>query len=266
MKNNTKKIFIRNDDVRNCVDIGLESLVNLSFKMKIPVSYAIEPGNISIDVIKFLKEIYNINSELVEIIQHGFNHNLDNRFKDKIEFGGDRDYLSQFNDLQKGVSIMERDFKDVWFRAISFPFGKYNKNTLKVVNQLKFLAISTSTNFNKQNLIKDFIGRKLKRHFLINKKVSYHTKKVPAFDFYDFGTSVNIIKRYISYDCAEHYNYEELLYSIIKSFKHTDTVGILLHHRFHKKEDFNNLEKIITYFQSQDNYQFTKISNLLPEN
>lgn len=233
-----KKIFFRNDDVRNTLDESLVELTNLHKEFKIPITYAVEPANVSQEVVGWLINEKKHNPNLIEIIQHGYNHNFDNKYSYRMEFGKHRGYQDQYKDLKLGKDLMNEYFGDLWFQAITFPYGSFNNDTIKAISDLGYLASSTSISFSRKHQVKNNIGRFLKLNNICGKKVSYHLKKRPQSNMLDVGVSVNFIKKYISEEEAIHYNLHELQLKILENLKQTNVIGFLLHHRFHK----NNLE------------------------
>ena len=50
-------IFFRNDDVRDKLDQSLVSITELFIDNRVPISHAVEPANVSDEVIKWLIEM-----------------------------------------------------------------------------------------------------------------------------------------------------------------------------------------------------------------
>lgn len=260
---NQKTIFFRNDDVRDTLDESLVELTNLHKKFKIPISHAVEPANVSKEVVYWLLDMKSKYPKLIEIIQHGLNHNLDNKYPYGMEFGRHRGYLDQYNDLKLGQDLMNEYFGDLWFPAITFPYGSYNHYTIKAASDLGFLASSTSINYSCKHRIKNNIGNILKLNSICGKKVSYHLNKRPQSNMLDFGVSVNFVKKYINEEEAVHYDFKELQQKIIKNFKHTNVIGFLLHHRFHKN-NLEVLEELLKWLKQID-VRFCTFKDLVSE-
>lgn len=256
-----KYVFFRNDDLRDVLDAELINITELFIKHKIPIIHAVEPFNISKEVSDWLYDIKKKYPDLIEIIQHGYHHNLNNQFDYGMEFGDKRSYNDQYDDLQKGSTQMDTLFSDQWEKIMTFPYGSYNRNTLKAINDLNYTAISTSIDFSKKHRIKDLIGRTLRQHILLTKKISYHNQKRKPFNFYDYAISINLIKKYLGYDEALHYSLDELISKTNFSLKHTDLIGILLHHRFHKEDYMSTMENYIKYLKD-NNFTFVKFSDI----
>jgi peptidoglycan/xylan/chitin deacetylase (PgdA/CDA1 family) len=254
------KIFFRNDDVRGSLDDSLIQLTELFVKYSVPITHAVEPANVSNNVVKWLIDTKLNSNDLVEIIQHGYNHNNNNKFY-KMEFGGNRSYSDQYEDIHKGYSLMESLFNYHWDKIFSFPYGTYNNQTMEVVNQLKYTAISSSVSYDIKNIIKDYIGVKLNTNKLFNRNISYHLNKRPFTELWDVSTCISVIKEYINEDEAIHFTYEQLISKINHARRFTSVIGILLHHRFHK-DYLSIIDKLLNYLKNND-YSFTKITKVI---
>lgn len=254
-----KVIFLRNDDVRDSLDKELIDLTYLCLKHNVPISHAVEPANITPEVIDWLIEVKKQYPQLLEIIQHGYDHNRKYPEK-KMEFGGTRTYADQFSSIQKGKELMDKFFGDKWNPIFTFPYGTYNEDTLRVIDKLGYEAISSKINFSIKNQFKNKVGNLLSRDFLFNKKVSYHGESRNHFGFKELSVSVNLIHRYIDSNNANHYSKTNILEQISQSERFTKNIGILFHHRFHT-DQFNLIEEIIVHLKEK--YMFSTIMNLV---
>ena len=254
-----KYIFLRNDDVRGELDDELIELTGICVRNKIPLSLAVEPANVSVDVVDWLLDIKSQNPELIEIIQHGYDHNIKNQAV-KMEFGGNRTYLDQLQSLRAGIELMDSYFKNQWSQVFTFPYGTFNKDTLKIIDELGYKAISSKIEFSHKNLLKNRIGTFLKKDFLFGKRISYHPGIRSTFKFKEISVSANVIKKYVDQKNAIHYSSEEVSNQIANASIHTDIIGLLFHHRFHTKE----LSKIEELLKSlKENYKFSTIMDLV---
>lgn len=258
----SKYIFIRNDDVRHIVEPELELLFQMAENKKVPVTMAVEPENVKPSVVAYLLKKKSENPDLVELIQHGLNHNVHGQFPEGIEFGGTRDYQSQFEDLKRGHSLMTDYFGDKWTEILSFPYGSYNFYTLQALEDLKIKAITTSVSYSLKSFAKDLIGQLLNQQLIFGKKVSYHGKIRKPFSFWDLGVSVNFINKYLSYDTASHFDLEILYKKVKDASRHSDFVGILTHHRFHKAKDLQILDELIDRLKF-DGFTFVTMASII---
>lgn len=259
MKQNKAVIFFRNDDVRNKLDNELIRLTELCIKHKVPISHAVEPANVTREVIDWLISIKKLHPALVEIIQHGYNHNLQNPSM-KMEFGGNRDYDDQFADLKKGKDLMDSYFGNLWSHVFSFPYGTYNQHTLKAVDQLGYKAISSKIQFMLKIRLKNFTGKLLGKDTLLGKKINYHPDKRNGYNFREISVSANLIKKYTGPSEADHYTLDEISEQISLAQKHSGIIGVLFHHRFHTRH-FELIENLILKLKNQG-FGFSTINDI----
>lgn len=255
-----KTVFLRNDDVRDRLDAELEELTNICLKHKIAVSHAVEPANVSAEVINWLISTKEKHPTLIEIIQHGYNHNNANP-DIKMEFGGTRSLDDQLKDIMKGKELMDKYFGKLWSPVFTFPYGTYNQSTLTAVSKAGYRAISSKIDFDYKNNIKNKIGRLLSKDFILNKKISYHDTKRKHLEFREFSVSVNLIKKYIDQDKAIHYDKSEMINQIKMASRYTNHIGILFHHRFHT-DQMAMIDSTINYLKD-NRYSFSTIMALI---
>lgn len=255
-----KTIFFRNDDVRDIVDEELIKLVEIFIAAKVPISLAIEPANITQEVVDWLKRKKNNQSDIIELIQHGYDHNKRLIYSKGKEFGGERGFEDQYEDLKKGKEMMDNYFGNLWFPVMAFPYGSYNTPALQALDKLKFKVLSTGVDFSLKHRVKNFVGNTFAKDFILDKKVCYHNEIRKKYKFSEFDTSVNIIKKQISIDKGIHFTLNEIMKMIESDFKHSDVVGILFHHRFHTNE-FIMIEQLVQKLKEKG-YQFSTFEKL----
>lgn len=256
---NKQFIFLRNDDVRNSLDIELIDLTKTCIDLNIPISHAVEPANVTEEVVKWLLEEKRKYPELIEIIQHGYDHNKENPSV-KMEFGGMRDYSDQLVSIKAGKELMDSYFDGHWSPVFTFPYGTYNHDTLKAVDAAGYKAISGKISYSTKNILKNTAGKFLGKNFLLNKKISYHGSKRRDFSFSELSVSANLIKKYIDDKKAEHYDLNEILDQVVISSKYSNVTGILFHHRFHTYQ-MEMIKKLLTTLK--EHYSYSTIMGLL---
>lgn len=264
----TVTVFLRNDDVRATLDESLIQITNLLIKYNIPISHAVEPANVSSKVVDWLLERKLSNPNLIEIIQHGYNHQINyqkvvgGKLR-KGEFGGSRSYMDELETLSKGKELMNNYFSDYWTPIISFPFGAYNSNTIQAANDLMFIGLSSSVSYSKKSAMKDRLGRALGRDILISKRVSYHNLIRKNTSLFELNVSVNLIQKYLNELEAKHFSVEQLVEKFNRSLLNSNVVGILLHHRYHSNF-ISDLERFLVYLKNK-NYNFLTMQGIINE-
>ncbi len=259
----SKYIFFRNDDVRETLDSELVVITNLCIKNNIPISHTVEPANVSKEVVDWLLDLKTKHPELIEIVQHGYSHKLNytNKIGGKLkkgEFGGDRTYEEQFQEIKKGKDILDKYFGDKWFPLFTFPYGARNKATIKAINDAGFKAVNGSMGITHQHRIFYFIGRLLNREMINNRKVSYNLRFKKGTNLFQIDTSLSIIKKYIDEGTnASFYTLEEIKSKTLDYLSNAPTVGIVLHHRYHNStEKIQLLEDYVRWLKTIPNIEF----------
>lgn len=254
-----KYIFLRNDDVRDSLDKELVDLTNICIKNNVPISHAVEPANVGVEVVEWLKKIKSEHPEKIEIIQHGYDHNKNNP-NQKYEFGHKRTYIDQLNSIREGKNIMNFHFGSLWTPVFTFPYGTFNAETLKALQREEYKAISSKIEFTAVNQLKNFIGKSLKMDFILGKKINYHPKMRRNYGLQELSVSANLIKSYQNSNSATHYSIEEVEQQVYNASRYTNVVGILFHHRFHT-DYIKSVEYLIERLKSKG-YIFSTIAKL----
>ncbi len=254
-----KYVFFRNDDVRETLDRELIDLTELCFKHQIPISHAVEPANVTQEVVDWLVRSKKQYPELIEIIQHGFDHNKNNP-ETKMEFGGSSSYEDQFVKIKKGKAMMDSYFGPLWSPIFTFPFGTYNNETLNAINNLNYSAISSKVDYSMKGRLKNMLGRTIGKDILLDKKISYHNLSRKHLKFKEISISANLIKKYTGKSTADHYTKNEILDQVSLSVRYSNIVGVLFHHRFHSNH-IQMIEQLIV--ELKDKYNFSTIMKLI---
>lgn len=254
--------FFRNDDVRGKLDKSLIEITNLFAERDIKICHAVEPANVSPEVVKWL--IMEKEKNNVEIIQHGYDHNVRELYPYGFEFGGKRDYNSQLEDIKKGRMIMDKYFENKWEKIMSFPYGSYNSDTIKALAKQGYYGITSSIGYSLKSRMKDYFGKLLGKDIIFGKKVSYHCMQRQKYGVKEVSVSINIIKKYKGYEIADHYSIDELISKIDNSIKFSRVVGVLFHHRFHTGV-INLIEQLIDFILKIEGCKVKTISEIINE-
>ena len=255
-------IFFRNDDVRNKLDKPLIKITELFIKYKIPLTHAIEPANITKEVINWLKEIKGSNPNLIGLMQHGYNHKIKNKRK-KGEFGGQRKYREQYDDIRRGKELMNDYFGDMWFPAFNFPYAPYNPEAMKAVDDCGFYVINSHFNSHFSRRFFYFIGHILKKGYLFNHHVSWNLNLYPGTKLFEIDMNTGFIDKYYNeeYDC-KMLNLEEMI-NETRRFINYKTIGVLLHHRYHNTDaKIKVVDDYLKWCKSNSDFTFLSIEDI----
>lgn len=239
------RMFLRNDDVREVLDESLCYLTEKILNHDLKISHAVEPANVSPEVVNWLLGIQSRHSDQVEIIQHGFDHQLKTSPPVRGEFGGGRPSAEQLDEVRRGAEIMDSYFGDQWSRIFSFPFGSYDLNTLRALEQCDFRVISTGIRFSKKRKLLNKAGRFLKQKRLLGKNITYFNEMIPGFHLKEVPVVLNNTKKQTGPDRAIQRSAEELTAEWVALPDWLTVRGVLCHHRFNSQSDIDELIRFL---------------------
>jgi hypothetical protein len=262
MANKEIYCFFRNDDVRGTLDKSLIEITKLFIKNEISIAHAVEPGNISSEVIKWLLDIKNKYPNLIEIMQHGFDHSVKNKIR-KGEFGGQRTYEGQFEDIRKGKNLMDKYFGDLWYPAFCFPNGSYNFEAMKAVADNGFKVVNGGWEIDLKHKLFYFVGHLMSKELLFRYKVPYNLEYRPKNKIFQINMNISVIDKYLDEETASIMLSLAKLKTETKRFIAKKTIGILLHHRYHNTEQkIKLIDDYLKWLKTQPSIQFTTIEKI----
>ena len=134
-------IFFRVDDIDQN-DATLRRLLGVFLRMNTPVSLAVIPARLSRKAIDLLRAKKRHYPALIELNQHGWQHINHERDGRECEFGASRTFEEQLRDIAEGYRVMTEAFGDHWTRVFIPPWNRCNRETLRALARLGFVAIS----------------------------------------------------------------------------------------------------------------------------
>ena len=254
-------MFFRNDDVRGKLDKSLVEITNLFVDNQIPITHAIEPANVTPDVVEWLLSKKKENPHLIEIMQHGYDHTIKNLLK-KGEFGGQRTYSEQFSDIKAGKRLMNNYFGTSWFRCFNFPYAPYNPAAIKAVDDLNFDVISSHYNSSISRRLFYCIGHLLKKGYFLNHHVSWNLQRYPNTSLFEIDMNFGFIKRY--YDemtSSLLMSLEEMINATIQ-YQNQKTIGVLIHHRYHNTTAKIKLVEDYILWAKEQSFEFSTMQSV----
>lgn len=254
-------IFFRNDDVRGSLDDNLVYLTEKLVSAGFPISHAVEPANVSREVVEWLLAKKAANPNRVEILQHGYEHRIKTKPPYRGEFGGNRVYEEQLDEIRKGMALMSAHFADCWTRIFSFPYGTYDHNTLKALEICGFKMISTGVRFTRKRRILNCVGHIFKVSRFMGYNIVYFGEKKPNYSLYEFPVMLNNTKWQTGPDAGIQLSHGELRGAWEKLPRWYGTRGILCHHRFNSR---TNIEQLLAFLKElkDEGVRFSSIGGL----
>ncbi|HEY6195378.1 MAG TPA: glycosyltransferase [Candidatus Eisenbacteria bacterium] len=139
----TIDIFLRNDDVGK-EDRGLRRLLDLTLARGVPLSLEVIPGVLNGSKEMLLQEYKHFFPTLLELNQHGWEHRNHELNGTKSEFGANRSYAQQLEDIARGKRLLEQAFPDRFHAVFTPPWNRCTEDTLHALDQLGFRVLSRS--------------------------------------------------------------------------------------------------------------------------
>lgn len=254
-------VFFRNDDVRKSLDDSLVYLTERMVSASLPISHSVEPANVTPEVVEWLLEMQSAYPDYVEILQHGFEHRIKTEPPYRGEFGGNRSYEAQLDEIRKGMALMNAHFADRWTRIFSFPYGTYDRNTLKALEMCGFKMISTGVRFTRKRRMLNCVGHIFKMSRFMGYNIVYFSEKKPDYSLYEFPVILNNTKRQTGTDAGIQLSHQELKGAWERVPHRYRTRGILCHHRFNSRKD---IEQLLSFFKElkDEGVRFSTIRGL----
>ncbi len=226
--------YFRNDDV-NILDRELQAVTARCVDEGVPITHTVEPANVSDETVDWLLQQKAHDPRLIEITQHGYDHVE----RDVGEFGGKRSHEDQFADLSRGRQMLVERFGAGFFPCLNFPFGPYNRSSMRAADDLGFRVICSHYNCRLSRRVMYGVGHLLGLGQILGKHISYHLDFYPRTGMFCVDMAVSFIARYIgphgSVTCDFH-PLEVMERNIRKFIPFTPVIGVLLHHRYHHTE------------------------------
>jgi len=255
-------IFFRNDDVRGSLDDALVQLTELFIEQKIPISHAVEPANLSKEVVKWLLDLKIKYPNLIDIIQHGYDHSEKNKIR-KGEFGGQRVYKEQFEDIKNGKSLMNQYFGNLWFPAFCYPNGPYNYAAMKALVDNNFKVVNGGWEIDLKHKIFYLIGHLFRKELLFGYRVPYNLEYRPKNKIFQVNINISLINKYIDEETNSIMLSLNKLKMETERFKILPTIGILFHHRYHNtRERIKLVKDYLIWLKAESYFKFVTIKNI----
>ena len=227
-----KYIYLRDDDVYKC-DKNFKRIFATLKEYKIPVIYGVIPKLATKNFAHFLNKEKTKNPSLIDISQHGWKHtNYGGKTRNKYEFGHLRSITQQGKDILKGYLKMKKLFGKNFTPAFIPPYHGYNKNTLKIIDELKIPIFSA----NKKTTIKKKKFLDLPIDIVLN---DYNKKSRPV----TLKSEIMIKRLLASLNCKGN------------------TKGILLHHNtITTDNDFKEIKVFLLFLRKMATKKIIKLA------
>jgi peptidoglycan/xylan/chitin deacetylase (PgdA/CDA1 family) len=221
------QLFIRNDDVSDD-EPRLRQLLALGEKHRVPLTLAVIPGLLTEGAI----ELLNQQDDLIELQQHGWQHTNHETCGKKCEFGASRDNAAQHADLAAGQARMNEAFGTRWFPAFTPPWNRCTAATAQGLIDLSFCALSRDVS-----------------------QASFDDPRLP-----EFPVTLDLFRWRGG---AALRPSDELHQELARQIRHTDRIGMMLHHQVMDDAAFALLDEWLTVLTQSPLVRFHTLQTLL---
>ncbi len=255
-------MFFRNDDIRGTLDTALQRITQIFLDRRVPIIHAVEPANVTREVSGWLLEVKRAHPDLVDFMQHGYDHVVKNTVQ-KGEYGGQRTYEEQHADILRGRKLMDEHFGDQWFNAFNFPYGAYNEAAVRAVNDCGFAVLNSHDNIEWKRRVFYAVGHLLRQGRLLNHHVSWNLKTIPGTRLLEIDMNVGFIRRYLNEGVdSVMFSLGEMKTDTMR-YARRRSIGVLLHHRYHTSEEhFALVEDYLDWAAESGLFTFARMSDV----
>ncbi|MEH6591220.1 MAG: DUF2334 domain-containing protein [Halioglobus sp.] len=246
----SKEFFFRNDDIRDSLDDELIQIHELFVERKVPMIHAVEPANVTPEVVAWLLDERAKHPDVISLMQHGYDHTIKNTQK-KGEFGGQRGYQEQYDDIKKGRELMDKHLGGQWFDAFNFPYAPYNKEAIRALQDVGYKVLNSHYNCEWKRQVLYTLGHILGKGLLFGKHVSWNHRIYPGTTMREISMNITFIETYHNEDTdCDFFSYEYLCNKIDQYMATPFPIGLLLHHRYHTtQESVDLIARIFDYLE-----------------
>jgi len=139
-------IFFRADDI-GAAGKAFDALCRLFRHYRLPLGMAVIPSWLSETRQQKLFQAAPVDEELWNWHQHGWRHINRQKKGDNSEFGSDRDFERQHEDIVQGRAKLERIFGPHLVPVFSPPWNRFSATTISILRKLDFKGICTANSF-----------------------------------------------------------------------------------------------------------------------
>lgn len=229
-KRRPPRIFLRDDDV-GALTPSLRRFAATFEERGLPVSYQIIPRLLTDECARFLRDAKRRAPKLLELSQHGLAHemNVGGR-KVYYEFGPERSYDEQLEDIRAGRGILEDKLADD-FEGLVFtpPQHKYDRSTLRALENVGVRVLSASCYSGWAHRAIYRAGRTLGLSSIGRRGISYHGQVRPDADLLELSISVVVDDGSTHRERAD-----QVLREIRKACAQSPVVGLMFHHEVYQ--------------------------------
>lgn len=219
-------IFIRDDDIGAWTPAAA-TFVEAFRSRSIPVSYQVIPARLTEECADRLRTIKAEASHLIELGQHGLEHQMLVGGKHVgHEFGHERDYATQRAAIRKGREIMSTMLGTAFDgRMFTPPRHRFNRDTVIAAADEGFDIFSAAAYSDGPRRTVYRVGRALGLSNIANRGISYHPGMRPEARIHELSIAVAVDD-----GPPRSRDVDEVMAEIARASVRSPIVGLMFHH------------------------------------
>ncbi|MDP3491511.1 MAG: hypothetical protein Q8R82_00235 [Hyphomonadaceae bacterium] len=251
------RYFVRDDDIGSLTP-ALTNFVETFIERAIPVSYQVIPSQFTDECAQYMLEKARAHPQLIEFGQHGLHHRMVlGRKLLKREFGPERSYDEQFNDICEGKRLLRLKLgADHDIKLFTPPQHKFDKHTVEAIAAAGHTLFSAASYPTAHHQTAYALGRALGLSSIRHHGISYHGRMRPDAKLLELSISIAVDDgRKIT--CSA----QVLEAALKRASAHTNKVGLMFHHGVYADAP-DELTAIIDRLSNRPHAQFQKLGDL----
>jgi hypothetical protein len=222
----TTTLFLRDDDIGQLTPAALE-FIGLFRSRGIPVSYQVIPAHLTDECATFLRNFHRDKPGLVEIGQHGLEHEMHiGGRRLSWEFGRELDYATQRAVIAEGRRIMTAKLGAAFDgRMFTPPRHRFNADTVRAAADEGFSIFSAAAYADGPRRLVYAIAKALRLGTLGNRGVAYHPGSRPEASIRELSIAIAVDN-----GPPRSRRVADLLGQIDRAASVSPIVGLMFHH------------------------------------
>jgi len=153
--NSLPKVIVRVDDIGS-ENQQAEALILAFCRLGVKVTCSVVPYWLTPNCIDFMLNISKQFPDLIEVHQHGYAHIDYSDAGEEHEFGPNRTFEQQKNDILAGRRILEKYLGRLFLPVFTPPYNAFDENTLLALHQAQYYGISSYADHDPSDLLPEY--------------------------------------------------------------------------------------------------------------
>lgn len=252
---NKSIVFFRVDDVGDWSVDGerLRPLLDVFIKLDLPFNLQVIPKQLSSQTGEYIRQVREAYPALLEIDQHGYSH-------DVKEFAAETRLEQQIQYIRAGRGILEEAF-GMFSPVFTPPEHAFSEATFQALDLLGYMVFSKETRTSLTSKVFYSTGQLMRKRFLFQKKIGYHTRLIPGTHMVELSIQVDTAN-----GKGDIKTLSEFLGECIQSGRASPVTGVLIHPiDLSSSVDMGNMVSILTHIKDDRSFECKRLFDLARE-